>query len=34
MVSELAKKHGIRDRRSIRLEPERPVIAEQLTLAV
>jgi DNA repair photolyase len=33
-VAELAKEHGIRDRRRVRLEPERPVIAEQLTLAV
>src|SRR5215510_9384604 len=29
-VSELAKKYGIRDRRTVQLEPERPVIAEQL----
>jgi hypothetical protein len=33
-VSTLARKHGIRDRRSVRLEPEPPVIAEQLALAV
>ena len=33
-VSELAKKYGIRDRRTVELEPERPVIAEQLALAV
>ena len=33
-VSELAKKYGIRDRRTVQLEPERPVIAEQLALAV
>ena len=33
-VDALAKEYGIRDRRSIRLEPERPVIAEQLALAV
>ena len=33
-VAELAKEHGIRDRRRVRLQPERPVIAEQLTLAV
>jgi DNA repair photolyase len=33
-VAALAKEHGIRDRRSVRLEPEPPVIAEQLTLAV
>jgi DNA repair photolyase len=33
-VAELAKENGIRDRRRVRLEPERPVIAEQLTLAV
>jgi DNA repair photolyase len=34
MVSELAKEHGVRDRRRVRPEPERPVLAEQLTLAV
>ena len=33
-VSELARKHGVRDRRRTRLEPERPVIAEQLALTV
>jgi DNA repair photolyase len=33
-VAALAKEHGIRDRRSTRLEPEPPVIAEQLALAV
>src|SRR3954466_13516767 len=33
-VSELARKHAIRDRRSTRLEPEPPVIAEQLALAL
>jgi DNA repair photolyase len=33
-VAELAKEHGIKDRRRIRLEPEPPVIAEQLALAV
>jgi len=33
-VASLAKEYGIRDRRSVRLEPERPVIAEQLALAV
>src|SRR5438045_1092350 len=33
-VSALAREHGIRDRRRIRLEPEPPVIAEQLALAV
>jgi DNA repair photolyase len=33
-VAALAKEHGIRDRRAIRLEPEPPVIAEQLALAV
>ena len=33
-VAALAKEHGIRDRRSVRLEPEPPVIAEQLALAV
>jgi DNA repair photolyase len=32
-VAALAKEHGIRDRRRVRLEPERPVIAEQLALA-
>jgi DNA repair photolyase len=30
----LAKKHGISDRRRLRLEPEPPVIAEQLALAL
>ena len=34
LVSELAKQHGVRDRRRVRLEPEAPVIAEQLALAV
>ena len=34
LVSELAKEHGIRDRRKVRLEPEPPAIAEQLSLAV
>jgi DNA repair photolyase len=34
MVSELAIKHAVRDRRRVRLEPEPPVIAEQLALAV
>src|SRR5947208_13233315 len=33
-VGALAKEHGVRDRRHIRLEPEPPVIAEQLALAV
>jgi DNA repair photolyase len=33
-VAALAKEYGIRDRRAIRLEPEPPVIAEQLALAV
>jgi len=33
-VSSLAKEYGIHDRRSVRLEPEPPVIAEQLALAV
>jgi DNA repair photolyase len=33
-VAALAKEHGIRDRRVNRLEPEAPVIAEQLALAV
>jgi DNA repair photolyase len=33
-VAALAKQHGVRDRRSRRLEPEPPVIAEQLALAV
>jgi DNA repair photolyase len=33
-VAKLAKEHGVRDRRQVRLEPEPPVIAEQLALAV
>src|SRR2546423_3114908 len=33
-VNALAKEYGVRDRRSVRLEPEPPVIAEQLALAV
>jgi DNA repair photolyase len=33
-VAALAKKHGVRDRRRVRLEPEPPTIAEQLALAV
>jgi DNA repair photolyase len=33
-VAKLAKEHGVRDRRGIRLDPEPPVIAEQLALAV
>ena len=32
-VAALAKQHGVRDRRRVRLEPEPPVIAEQLALA-
>jgi DNA repair photolyase len=34
LVGELARRHGIRDRRSIRLEPEPPAVAEQLALSV
>jgi DNA repair photolyase len=33
-VRTLAREHGVRDRRRVRLEPEPPVIAEQLALAV
>jgi DNA repair photolyase len=33
-VAALAKEYGIRDRRRVRLEPEPPVVAEQLALAV
>jgi DNA repair photolyase len=33
-VKALAKEYGVRDRRRVRLEPERPVVAEQLALAV
>jgi len=33
-VAELAREHGVRDRRLVRLEPEPPVVAEQLALAV
>jgi DNA repair photolyase len=33
-VNALAKEHGVRDRRNVRLEPEPPVIAEQLALAM
>jgi DNA repair photolyase len=33
-VSALVKEHGVRDRRAVWLEPEPPVIAEQLALAV
>jgi len=33
-VNELARDYGIRDRRPVRLEPEPPVLAEQLALAV
>ena len=33
-VAALAEEHGVRDRRLVRLEPEPPVLAEQLALAV
>jgi len=33
-VAALAREHGIRDRRRVRLEPEAPVVAEQLALSV
>jgi hypothetical protein len=33
-VAALAREHGIGDRRRVRLEPEPPVVAEQLALAV
>jgi len=33
-VAELARNHGVKDRRAIRLEPEPPVVAEQLALVV
>jgi DNA repair photolyase len=33
-VGALAREHGVRDRRRVRLEPEPPVVAEQLSLAV
>ena len=33
-VGALAKEHGVRDRRHIQFEPEPPVIAEQLALAI
>ena len=33
-VAKLAKEHGVRDRRRVRFDPEPPVIAEQLALAV
>ena len=33
-VAALAKEHGIRDRRTVRLEPEPSVVAEQLALTV
>jgi DNA repair photolyase len=33
-VESLAKEHDVRDRRRVRLEPEPPVIAEQLALSV
>ena len=34
LVSGYAKQHGVRDRRPVRLERERPVVAEQLALAL
>jgi DNA repair photolyase len=34
LVGELARKHGIRDRRRVRLDPEPAAIAEQLALVV
>jgi DNA repair photolyase len=34
LVAELAKEHAVKDRRRVRLEPEPPVEAEQLALAV
>jgi DNA repair photolyase len=34
LVAILAKEHGVRDRRRVRLEPEPSVVAEQLVLAV
>jgi DNA repair photolyase len=33
-VAELKREHGVRDRRRVRLEPEPPVIAEQLALSI
>jgi len=33
-VAELARQHGVGDRRTVRLDPEPPVVAEQLALAV
>ena len=33
-VARLAKEHAVRDRRRVRLEPEPPVIAEQLALTI
>jgi DNA repair photolyase len=33
-VAELAREYGIRDGRHVRLEPDPPVLAEQLALAV
>ena len=33
-VAALAKEHGVRDRRQVRLEPEPPLVVEQLALAV
>jgi DNA repair photolyase len=33
-VAELAREHGVRDRRRVRLEPELPVVAKQLALSV
>lgn len=33
-VNVLAREYGVRDRRSVRLEPEPPVIAQQLELAL
>jgi DNA repair photolyase len=33
-VAKLAREHGVRDRRRVRLEPEPPAVAEQLALAV
>src|SRR5213076_2867518 len=33
-VRTLAREHGVRDRRRVRLQPEPPVIAEQLALAI
>jgi DNA repair photolyase len=34
LVGELTRKHRIRDRRAVRLEPEAPAVAEQLALSV